>query len=81
VMRLRIRLKLLLIKEVEFDGKRVVITFHQKTPVSPDTIIGLIRREPRKYQFTPDYRLIAEQADTSFEGILTGIINLLKRLG
>jgi transcription-repair coupling factor (superfamily II helicase) len=80
VMRLRIRLKLLLIKEVEFDGRRVVITFHQKTPVSPDTIIGLIRREPRKYQFTPDYRLIVEQADTSFDGILTEIINLLKRL-
>jgi len=81
VMRLRIRLKLLLIKEVEFDGRRVVIAFHQKTPVSPDRIIELIRLDQKKYQFTPDYRFIIELTDTSFDGILTEIINLLKRVG
>jgi transcription-repair coupling factor (superfamily II helicase) len=80
-MRLRVRLKLFLIREVEFDGRRVVLAFHPKTPVSPDTIIGLIRREPRKYQFTPDYRLVAELADTSFDGVLTEVRNLLKWLG
>src|SRR5208337_3027686 len=81
VMRLRIRLKHLLIKEVEFDGRRVVIAFHQKTHVSPDRIIELIRLEPKKYQFTPDYRFILELNDTSFDGILTEVINLLKRMG
>ncbi|MGD0843705.1 MAG: transcription-repair coupling factor [Geobacteraceae bacterium] len=81
VMRLRIRLKLLLIKEVEFDGRRVVISFHRSTPVSPDRIIELIRLEPKKYQFTPDYRFILELNDTSFDGILTEVINLLKRVG
>jgi transcription-repair coupling factor (superfamily II helicase) len=81
VMRLRIRLKLLLIKEVEFDGRRVVISFHRSTPVSPDRIIELIRLEPKKYQFTPDYRFILELNDTSFDGILTEVINLLKRMG
>jgi transcription-repair coupling factor (superfamily II helicase) len=80
VMRLRIRLKLLLIKEVEFDGRRVVIAFHPQTPVSPDRIIELIRREPKKYQFTPEYRFILELNDTSFDGILAEVTNLLKRL-
>jgi len=80
VMRLRIRLKHLLIKEVEFDGRRVVIAFHPQTPVSPDRIIELIRREPKKYQFTPDYRFILELTDTSFDGILDEVTNLLKRL-
>jgi transcription-repair coupling factor (superfamily II helicase) len=80
VMRLRISFKLLLIKEVEFDGRRVIMTFHQKTPVSPDTIIGLIRQHPKKYQFTPDYRFILELTDTSFDGILAEVTNLLKRL-
>jgi len=80
VMRLRIRLKHLLIKEVEFDGRRVVIAFHPQTPVSPDRIIELIRREPKKYQFTPDYRFILELTDTSFDGILAEVTNLLKRL-
>jgi transcription-repair coupling factor (superfamily II helicase) len=80
VMRLRVRMKSLLILEAEFDGKRLVFAFHQKTPVSPDTIIALIRQQPKKYQFTPDYRLIVELADTSSDGILAESRNLLKRL-
>ena len=81
VMRLRIRLKALLIKEVEFDGKKVNIDFHPRTPVSPDRIIELIRREPKKYQFTADFRFILQSTDTSFDGILSEITNLLKTLG
>ncbi|HEX9024677.1 MAG TPA: transcription-repair coupling factor [Geobacteraceae bacterium] len=81
VMRLRIRMKTLLIREMEFDGKRVVAAFHQKTPVSPDRIIELLRQEPKKYQFTPDFRFIVELSDASFDGILTEVTNLLKRMG
>ena len=80
VMKLRVGLKAMLVKEIEFDGKRLVLSFHQKTPVSPDTIIALIRQQPKKYQFTPDFRLYAELADTSFDGILNEARNLLKRL-
>jgi transcription-repair coupling factor (superfamily II helicase) len=81
VMKLRLRLKALLIREAEFDGRRLIFSFHQKTPVSPDIIIGLIRQEPRTYQFTPDFRLVAEVADTSFDGLLQAARNHLKRLG
>jgi len=81
VMAVRLQLKSLLIREVEFDGRRLIVAFHPKTPVSPDTIIALIRKESRKYQFTPDYRLVAEVSDTSFEGILAEMRNILKRLG
>jgi transcription-repair coupling factor (superfamily II helicase) len=80
VMKLRLLFKTLLIREAEFDGRRLVFSFHQKTPVSPDLIIGLIRQQPKKYQFTPDYQLIAEVADTSFDGVLTEARNLLKKL-
>jgi transcription-repair coupling factor (superfamily II helicase) len=80
VMQIRIGLKNLLIKEVEFDGKRLIFAFHPKTPVSPDIIVALIRKEPGKCTFTPDYRLIAEIGDTSFDGVLAGTRNVLKRL-
>jgi transcription-repair coupling factor (superfamily II helicase) len=80
VMRLRLQLKALLVREVEFDGRRLIFAFHQKTPVSPDTIIGLIRQHQKTYQFTPDYRLVMELADTTFEGVLAAARNLLKRL-
>jgi transcription-repair coupling factor (superfamily II helicase) len=81
VMRLRIGFKALLIRQAEFDGKGVTMDFHPRTPVSPDRIIELIRKEPKRYQFTSDFRLIFQLADTSFDGIITGITNLLKRLG
>jgi transcription-repair coupling factor (superfamily II helicase) len=81
VMRLRIIFKALLIRQAEFDGKGVIMDFHPRTPVSPDRIIELIRKEPKRYQFTSDFRLIFQLADTSFDGIITGITNLLKRLG
>lgn len=81
VMKLRIHFKRLLVTMAEFDGRRLCLTFHQKTPVPPDIIIGLIRGNPKKYQFSPDFRLTAELADTSFEGVLEEARNLLKRLG
>jgi transcription-repair coupling factor (superfamily II helicase) len=80
VMQIRFLLKALLIKEVEFDGKRLIFAFHHKTPVSPDVIIALIRKEPGKYTFNPDYRLMVLAGDTTFDGILAESRNLLKRL-
>jgi len=81
LMKLRLLFKKYLVREAEFDGKRLVISFHEKTPVSPDLIIGLIKNQPRKYQFTPDFRLIAEITDTTFDGVLAESRNLLKKLG
>ncbi len=81
LMKLRLVFKKLLVKEAEFDGKRLIFSFHEKTPVSPDLIIGLIRSQPKKYQFTPDFRLIAELGDTTFDGVLLESRNLLKKLG
>jgi transcription-repair coupling factor (superfamily II helicase) len=81
LMKLRLLLKKFLVKEAEFDGKRLILAFHEQTPVSPDLIIGLIRNQPKKYQFTPDFRLVAELGDTTFDGVLRESRNLLKKLG
>jgi transcription-repair coupling factor (superfamily II helicase) len=80
IMKLRIPLKTLLVKRFEFDGKRLICAFHEKTPVSPDIIISLIRQSAKKYRFTPDFRLYVELTDTTFEGIIAEARNLLKRL-
>jgi len=79
-MKLRIYLRKLLVKRLEFTGRQLVFAFHEKTPVSPDTIIGLIRNSPKNYQFSPDFVFTAIVADTSFEGVLAVARNLLKRL-
>lgn len=58
IMQLRISLKRLKINKIESDGKRLALSFHPATPVNPELLIGLIRKEPQRYQFTPDHRLL-----------------------
>jgi len=79
-MRLRVLLRTLLVKRLEYDGRRLVVAFHEKTPVSPDVVIGIIRKSPKKYQFTPDFVFTATITDTSCDGVLTEATNLLKWL-
>ncbi|MGB9080256.1 MAG: transcription-repair coupling factor [Desulfuromonadaceae bacterium] len=80
IMKLRVLLKRLIVRQIDFDGKAVIISFHPRTPASPDTIIGMMRSEPKKYQFTPDYKLVCTLKDTSFEGILEMAKSVLQRL-
>ena len=79
-MKLRVLLKRLLVRQIDFDGRSVIISFHPRTPAPPDTIIGMMRSEPKKYQFTPDYKLVCTLKDTSFEGILAMGKDVLRRL-
>ncbi len=79
-MKLRIHLRRLLVKRLEFDGRSLLATFHEKTPVSPERVIEMVRRSPEKYRFSPDFVLSAVAGDTSFEGILAEARNLLKCL-
>jgi transcription-repair coupling factor (superfamily II helicase) len=79
-MKLRVLLKRLLVRQIDFDGKCVIISFHPRTPAPPDTIIGMMRSEPKKYQFTPDFKLICTLKDTAFEDILEISKNVLQRL-
>lgn len=80
IMKLRVLLKKLIVRQIDFDGRAVIISFHPRTPASPDTIIGMMRSEPKKYQFTPDFKLVCTLKDTSFEGILEMSKSVLKRL-
>jgi transcription-repair coupling factor (superfamily II helicase) len=40
----------------------------------------MMRSEPKKYQFTPDFKLICTLKDTAFEDILEISKNVLQRL-
>jgi len=81
VMRIRVLLKNLLVKEIELAGSELVLSFHERTPVSPDAIMALLKKEKGKYRFTPDFRLFARITDSSFDGVLAEARNLLKCLG
>ena len=80
VMRIRVVLKRLLVKEIELAGSELVLSFHERTPVSPDSITALLRKEKGKYRFTPEFRLYVKVADGSFEGVLAEARNVLNYL-
>jgi len=79
-MKLRVLLNRLLVRQIDFDGKHIVISFHPRTPAPPDLIIAMMRNEPKKYQFTPDYKLVCTLKGTSFEDILELSKSVLQRL-
>jgi len=80
IMRLRIMLKRLLARQIDYDGRNVIISFHPKTPASADTIISMMRSEPKRYQFSPDYKLTCAVKGTAFEDIIEAARSVLTRL-
>ncbi len=80
IMKLRIMLKQLLARQIDYDGQNLIISFHPRTPVPPDTIISMIRNEPKKFQFTPDYRLTCLVKGTDFEDIICAARTILSKL-
>jgi len=79
-MKLRVLLKKLLVRQIDFDGRNVVVSFHPRTPAPPDLIIAMMKNDPKKYQFTPDYKLVCALKGTSFEDILELSKSVLQRL-
>ena len=73
-------LKQLLVRQIDYDGRQIIISFHPRTPAPPDAIISMMRNEPKKYQFSPDYRLTCVVSGSAFEDILDTARKVLKRL-
>ena len=59
-MRLRILLKQLRVELLEYDGRRLHLTFHASTKVSPERIRKLLTEQPEKYRLGADFKLSAE---------------------
>lgn len=59
VIKIKILLTKLAIIRLEENPSQLVLTFHEKTTISPDKIVGLDQREYR-VRFTPDLKLILQ---------------------
>ncbi|HIJ81241.1 MAG TPA: transcription-repair coupling factor [Desulfuromonadales bacterium] len=80
IMKLRVMLKKLLVRQIDCSGKTLVLSLHPRTPVPPDTIIAMIRNEPKIYQFTPDYKLVCALKGTSFDDVIAASKTVMERL-
>jgi len=80
IMKLRVMLKKLVVRQIDHSGSTLVISFHPRTPAKPDTIIGMMKSEPKSFQFTPDYKLVCTLKSASFEDVLGTARKVLQRL-
>ncbi|MEJ2470630.1 MAG: transcription-repair coupling factor [Desulfuromonadales bacterium] len=56
VMKLRVLMKQLHVELAEYDGHNLILGFPASTKVAPEQILALLD-DPKRYQFSPDYRL------------------------
>ena len=63
IMALKIKMKNILISKLEQGKQMLVFSFHEKTKIAPDKILGLIEKNEKKIRFTPDARLIVPLAE------------------
>ncbi len=60
VMKLRVVMKRLKVELAEYDGRQLTFGFHGTTPVPPEKILALLKEDPARHRFTPDYRLTVQ---------------------
>ncbi|MBN2515504.1 MAG: transcription-repair coupling factor, partial [Deltaproteobacteria bacterium] len=79
LIRVRNQLKEIMVKKMEYDGKNMVMVFHQNSPVDPERIIGLIKsRQYEGSKLTPDLRLFLPMPGLKKKDIITKAKDLLK---
>ena len=57
VMSLRLLLKRLRIVRLDVTPEGLTVTFSPDTPVKPERLVGLVKRDPRKYRFLTERKL------------------------
>ncbi|HVO29775.1 MAG TPA: transcription-repair coupling factor, partial [bacterium] len=63
VLRLRRQMQRMGIRDLSFDGKDLVLTFADRTKVSPERLVRMAAKEPKKYRLTPDQKFRARVTD------------------
>ena len=72
-MRLRILLKKLCVELLEYDNKRLSLSFHSSTKISPNLIRQLVTEQPDKYRLGADFKLNIELGRLSPDELLVRV--------
>jgi len=80
-MRLRIQLKQLKIELLEYDGRRLSLSFHADTSISGDFIRQLLHAEPQRYSLAAGFRLLVRTSERLREAeLIAEVRSELQRL-
>ncbi len=63
VLKLRRWMQKLLIRDLAFDGKDLIVSFDPRTKVNPERLVRMAAREPKRWRLTPDNKLKARVPD------------------
>ena len=80
VMELRRVLKDLLITAVRARGDTVVLEFHPETPVRPETVLVLARKERERVRLLPDSRVTYRPSARDADGLVAELRDFCRRL-
>jgi transcription-repair coupling factor (superfamily II helicase) len=80
LMRIRQVAKRLLIESIHQEKTRMIYKFHPKTPVPPEALLGRMKKDPKHYQLTPDFKWITPQREILDEKILEAVRRFLIEL-
>jgi transcription-repair coupling factor (superfamily II helicase) len=58
IMALKLKLKKVMITKLEQGKDMLIFSFHEKTPVGPQKILGLLEKAKNNIRFSPDARLM-----------------------
>ncbi len=80
LMRIRLLAKRLLIESIHQEQARMIYKFHPKTALSPEILLKKMKKDPKNYQLTQDFKWITPQKESFPEKILEQVWQLLSEL-
>lgn len=80
VIRVKQDLKMLKVRRLDSSNGNLILSFSDKTRISPQAILSLIRKEKNKYHFTPENKLYVKHTRHDKSQVLTEIKNVLQAL-
>ncbi len=58
IMRIRVLLKRLRIRKLDYTGRHLVLSFDESTPISPSHLVEMVSLEPKRYRWISDHKLM-----------------------
>jgi len=77
IVEIRLLARKLRIESINYDGKTFAYKFGPKTPVKPETILALVKKEPKKFIIRPPVTLLLKIALTNTKEILSSARSFL----
>ncbi|MDO8461567.1 MAG: transcription-repair coupling factor [Deltaproteobacteria bacterium] len=77
---LKVGARPLRIREIRYDKVKFSLTFDSSTPLSPEAILAWMAKEPKKYQLTPEMKLLYKKPIQEPALMLEEAKKLLSRL-